>query len=122
MRTDPEDQTQALVEYIYQLSPEVRAEVTYVTYEDEYAHVKVYSPLSWDEDQCLQLEHQIAQRGVDILIDSGYLILAYVYTTEQQIELAQCERAEAKRRWQEADQVLTQAATLGLLAEPALPG
>jgi hypothetical protein len=109
-----EHQIQTLVEFIYELSPEVQVEQVNGTYEDEHANLDVYPPLTWSEDQCLKLQHRIAERTVDVLIDSGYFILVYVYTPEQQIELAQYKLTQVQQQWESANRILHNAATLGI--------
>lgn len=114
MNSALEHQIQTLVELIYELSPEVQVEQVNSIYEDEHANLDVYPPLTWSEDKCLELQHRIAERTVDILIDSGYFILVYVYTPEQQIELAQYKLAQVQQQWESANRVLHNAATLGI--------
>lgn len=109
-----EHQIEDLVSFIKGLAPEVRVERENVIYEDEHANLKVYPPLTWDEDRCFELQDRIAERVVDILVDTGYLILVGVYTPQQQIELARQRSAMARKQWQAADQVLRQAAVAGL--------
>jgi hypothetical protein len=112
-------QIEDLVSFIKELAPEVRVERENVIYEDEHANLKVYPPLTWDEDRCFELQDRIAERVVDALIDTGYLILVGVYTPQQQIELARQRSATARKQWQAADQVLRQAAVVGLAPMPA---
>ena len=126
MNPDLNSQIQALVEFVRDLAPEVRVEQANMVYEDEHANLKVYPPLTWDEDQCLTLQHRIAEQVMDDHVDSGFLILVYVYTPEQQIEQARQrrDRAEqelvlAQRRHAEADRVLREAAALGMLDSTA---
>lgn len=106
---------QTLVEYIYQLAPEVQVEPTSAIYEDEHANLDVYPPLTWSEDGCLTLQHRISERTVDMLVDSGYFVLVYVYTPAQQIELARYKLAQAKQQWESTNRFLDQAASLGIL-------
>jgi hypothetical protein len=112
-------QIEDLVSFINELAPEVRVERENVIYEDEHANLKVYPPLTWDEDRCFRIQDRIAERVVDALIDTGYLILVGVYTPQQQIELARQRSATARKQWQAADQVLRQAAVVGLAPMPA---
>jgi hypothetical protein len=114
-----EHQIEDLVSFIKELAPEVRVERETVIYEDEHANLKVYPPLTWDEDRCFELQDRIAERVVDILVDTGYLILVGVYTPQQQIELARQRSATARKQWQAADQVLRQAAVVGMAPMPA---
>ena len=119
MDVNLEHQIEGLASFIARLTPEVRVEREAVIYEDEHANLKVYPPLTWDEDRCFELQDRIAERVVDILMDTGYLILVGVYTPQQQIELARQKSATARNQWQAADQVLRQAAVVGLAPMPA---
>jgi len=114
MTIELNQQVRAMIEFIHSLSPQVRVEHTNIIYQDEHANLKVYPPLTWDEEQCLDLEEQIAERVVDVLVDSGYLILAHVYTLEEQIAQARRELAETERRKVKVGRFLAQAAALGL--------
>ena len=126
MNADLNSQIQAMVQFAHDLAPEVRVEHANVIYEDEHANLKVYPPLTWDEDRCLALQQRVSERAVDIHLDSGYLILVYVYTPEQQIEQARQRRGRAEqelvlvqRRHAEADRILREAAALGMLDSTA---
>lgn len=126
MNADLNSQIQAMAEFVRDLAPEARVEHANVIYEDEHANLKVYPPLTWDEDRCLALQHRIAEKVMDVHVDSGFLILVYVYTPEQQIAQARQrrDRAEqelvlAQRRHAEADRVLREAAALGMLDSTA---
>ncbi len=112
--TELERQIQAIIAYIYTLSPEVRVEAVDVIYEDEHANLKVYPPLIWDEERCLDFQEQISEYSVNILVETGYLILVYVYMPEQQIDLARHKLALAQQQQSEADQILIQATALGI--------
>jgi hypothetical protein len=111
MNAELRRQVDAMMTYIRDLAPEVVVRFTGVIYEDEDANLQVYPPLGWDEDRCLELQHRIAQHGVDVLLETGHLILVSVRTPEQQI-------AEAKHERTRADKVLRRASALGLL-QPA---
>ncbi len=111
MNAELRKQVDAMMTYVRDLAPEVIVRFTGVIYEDEDANLEVYPPLSWDEDRCLDLQHRIAQHGVDVLMETGYLILVSVRAWEQQI-------AEAKHERAQADKVLQRASALGLL-QPA---
>ena len=71
MNADLNSQIQAMVEFVRDLAPEVRVEHANVIYEDEHANLKVYPPLTWDEDRCLALQHRIAEKVMDVHIASG---------------------------------------------------
>ena len=62
----------------------------------------------------LDFQEQISEYLVDVLIDSGYLILVYVYTPEQQIAKARRELTRTEQRQIQLGQFLGQAAALGL--------
>lgn len=111
MNAELRKQVDVMMTYIRDLAPEVVVQFTGIIYEDEDANLQVYPPLSWDEDRCLDLQHRIAQHSVDVLLETGYLILVNVRTQEQQI-------SEAKRERAKADKVLRRASALGLL-QPA---
>lgn len=115
MNTALENYIQVLVEHIYQLAPEVQVEPTSVIYEDEHANLDVYPPLTWSEEECLALQRQISERTLDMLVDSGYFVLVYVYTPEQQIELARYKLEQVKQQWESTNRFLDQAASLGIL-------
>lgn len=114
MSKEVELQIQAVIDYIQTQASEVRVEQRDVIYQDEDANLDIYPPLSWDEERCLDFQEQISSHLVDVLLDSGYLILIYVYTPEQQIAKARRELARTQRRQVQIGQFLGQAAALGL--------
>jgi hypothetical protein len=115
------EQIEGLVEYIKKLAPEVHVFETGEIFEDEHANLEVYSPLTWTEKQCRNLQRQIAERAVDIHMDTGYLILVYVCTPEQQVAEARLEFARAKQKIQATEKILAEAEALGLWsAQPEL--
>jgi hypothetical protein len=61
------------------LCPEARVEATTESYEDEDGHVRIYPPAGFSEGQITELEGQIAERCVDILVDTGVFLCAAVY-------------------------------------------
>lgn len=103
-----------MINYIHTLAPDVRVEHVPVIYEDEHANLKVYPPLTWSEEECLDLHDQISERVVDVLVDFGYLILVYVYSPEQQIQMARHNLVFAQQQQAQATHFLQQAAVLGL--------
>ena len=109
-----EQQIQDMIKYIRKLIPEVRVKETNVIYEDENANLKVYPPLTWNEEDCLTLQEKISEHSIDILIDTGYLILIYVYMPAQQIALTRHKLAIAQQQEVEANRFLAQAVTLGM--------
>ena len=61
------------------LCPEAQVEATTESYEDEDGHVRIYPPASLNETQITELEEQIAERCVDILVDTRVFLCAAVY-------------------------------------------
>jgi len=61
------------------LCPEAQVEATTESYEDEDGHVRIYPPAGFSEGQITELEGQIAERCVDILVDTGVFLCAAVY-------------------------------------------
>lgn len=59
--------------------PEAAIEVLFTRYEDEDAHVIVFLPENASEADTDRLREQLIQRSVEILEDTGLLILAGVY-------------------------------------------
>lgn len=114
MNKELERNIQNMINYIDVLAPEVRVEHIPAIYGDEDANLKVYPPLTWNEEQCDELEDQIAEHVVDTLVDAGYLILVGVYTPEEQVAKMRHKLALAQRQQAQANQFLTQAAALGL--------
>ncbi len=121
MNTNLNRKVKEMMDFIYSLSSEVRIEHIHTIYEDEDANLRLYPPLTWTEEQCLDLQHDIAEHVSDLLVDSGYLILVYVYTPEEQIALARSKLTESHRKIvlaqqqsAQAHQFLTQAAAIGL--------
>jgi len=104
-----------LTDYILDISPDAHVEFEPVIYEDEHANLTVYPPLSWTEECCLALQHKIGERVSDMHVETGYLILVYVCTPEQQVAEAQLELVRVKKKIQSAEKVLAEAVALGLL-------
>jgi hypothetical protein len=61
------------------LCPEAKVEATMESFEDEDGHVRIYPPAGLHERQIEELEGKIADRCVDILIDTGVFLCAAVY-------------------------------------------
>jgi len=59
--------------------PEAKVEATLESYEDEDGHVRVYLPAHWSEEQMEEIETQIADRCVDILVETGIFLCTTVY-------------------------------------------
>lgn len=108
-----------LMDYILDLVPDAHVEFEPVIYEDEHANLTVYPPLTWTEEYCLELQHKIGERVSDVHVETGYLILVYVCTPEQQVAEAQLELARVKQKLQSAEKILTEATALGLLKAEA---
>jgi hypothetical protein len=65
------------------LCPEAQVEATTERYEDEDGHVRIYPPAGCSEGQMTALEEQIAERCVDILVDTGVFLCAAVYEPDR---------------------------------------
>ena len=65
------------------LCPEAQVEATTESYEDEDGHVRIYPPAGFSEGQITELEGKIAERCVDILVDTGVFLCAAVYELDK---------------------------------------
>ena len=65
------------------LCPEAQVEATTERYEDEDGHVRIYPPANCSEAQMTAMEEQIAERCVDILVDTGVFLCAAVYEPDR---------------------------------------
>lgn len=65
--------------FIKALCPEAVIQVMRDTYEDEDANIAVYLTPGWSDEQCDALEERLSERSVDILLETGYCILAGVH-------------------------------------------
>lgn len=65
------------------LCPEAQVEATTESYEDEDGHVRIYPPAGFSEGQTTDLEEKIAERCVDILVDTGVFLCAAVYEPDK---------------------------------------
>lgn len=61
------------------LCPEAKVETTMESYEDEHGHVRIYPPAGLSEGQIEELEGKIADRCVDILVETGVFLCTAVY-------------------------------------------
>jgi hypothetical protein len=104
-----------LTDYILGLAPEVCVRDESVIYEDEHGNLEIYPPLTWDEEQCMDLQEKIGERVSDLHLETGFLILVYVVTPLQQVVEAQQELARVKQKEKCIEKVLAEAAALGLL-------
>ena len=64
------------------LCPEAKVEATMESYEDEDGHVRIYPPAGLSDTQLEELEGKIADRCVDILVDTGVFLCAAVYEAD----------------------------------------
>jgi hypothetical protein len=104
-----------LTDYILLLAPEVCVKEQTVIYEDEHGNLEVYSPLTWDEEQCMDLQEKIGERVSDLHLETGFLILVYVVAPLQQVTEAQHELARIKQREKSIEKILAEAEQIGLL-------
>jgi len=104
-----------LTDYILQLAPEAFVEEEHVIYEDEHANLEVYPPLTWDEEQCMDLQEKIGERVSDLHVETGFLVLVYVVSPLQQVAEVQRELIQLKQRERTIEKKLAEAAALGLL-------
>lgn len=65
------------------LCPEAQVEVTTESYEDEDGHVRIYPPPGVERSQLEEIEGKIAERCVDILIETGVFLCAAVYEPDE---------------------------------------
>jgi hypothetical protein len=84
------DRTSLLDKYITELillakgsCPDAVVEVLFTQYEDEDAHILVYLPEDTSETDMDRLGDALTERSVEILLDTGLLILVGVYEASQ---------------------------------------
>jgi hypothetical protein len=65
--------------YVKELCPEASIEITKTTYEDEDANIVVRPPVQWTVEACDVLEERLAERSINILLQTGYHILIGVF-------------------------------------------
>ena len=65
-----------------ELCPGARVEATTASYEDEDGHVRVYPPTGLSRTQIEEIEGSIADRCVDILVDTGLFLCSAVYDSD----------------------------------------
>jgi hypothetical protein len=68
---------------VKELCPEAQVEATTESYEDEDGHVRVYPPPGLSQKEISEIEREIAERCVDILVETGIFLCAAVYEPEQ---------------------------------------
>ncbi len=59
--------------------PQAKIEVLAICFEDEDAHIVVYVPHDFGEDEMDRLSEILTKRSTKVLLDAGILILAGVY-------------------------------------------
>ncbi len=112
---------QAMKAHIKELSPDVCVVETDEIFEDEHANLEIYPPLTWTNEQCRALQRQIAAHAADVHMDTGYLMLVYVVTPEQQVTEAQLELVRVKQKIQSVEKILAEAEQIGLLKPTSAP-
>lgn len=65
------------------LCPEARVEATTERYEDEDGHVRLYPPAGLSQRHIADLEGKIAERCVDILVETGVFLCAAIYEPDK---------------------------------------
>ncbi len=114
-------QINELTDYILDIAPDARVEFEPVVHEDEHANLTIYPPLTWTEEHCLALQHKLGERVSDVHVETGYLILVYVVTPEQQVTEAQLELVRVKKKIQSVEKILAEAEQIGLLKPMSAP-
>jgi hypothetical protein len=66
-----------------ELCPEAVVEVLFTRYEDEDAHIVVFLPAGVSDTDMDKLGEALTNRSVEILLDTGLLILAGAYEASQ---------------------------------------
>lgn len=66
-----------------QLCPEAKVETTAESYEDEDGHVRIYPPTGLTDRQIEELEGKVADRCVDILVETGVFLCSAVYEPDR---------------------------------------
>ena len=66
-----------------ELCPEAKVEATTEHYEDEDGHVRIYPPAGLSQEQIADLEGKIAERCVDILVETGVFLCAAIYEPDE---------------------------------------
>ena len=62
--------------FIRDLCPEARLEISFARHEGEDAHIWVSFPSSLSEEEQESFANQIAEKSLDLLLATGFLILA----------------------------------------------
>jgi len=66
-----------------ELCPAAKVEATLQTYEEEDGHVRIYLPAGLSERETEELEGKIADRCVDILVETGVFLCTAVYESDK---------------------------------------
>lgn len=109
-----------LREQIRGLAPEVDVQLTGEVFEDESANLEVYPPLSWTEQQCRELQYKTSDLAIDLLLETGHLVLVYVCKPEQLVIEAEHRLKRARQEVEAAERILAEAYTLGIIPPAAL--
>ena len=65
------------------LCPAAKVEATTESDEDEDGHGRIYPPAGLSQGQVAELEGKIAERCVDILVETGVFLCAAVYEPDK---------------------------------------
>jgi hypothetical protein len=66
-----------------ELCPAAQVEATTERYEDEDGHVRIYPPSGLSPRQITDLEGKIAERCIDILLETGVFLCTAVYEPDK---------------------------------------
>jgi hypothetical protein len=66
-----------------ELCPAAQVEATTERYEDEDGHVRIYPPAGLSQSQIADLEGKIAERCIDILVETGVFLCTAVYEPDK---------------------------------------
>jgi hypothetical protein len=66
-----------------ELCPAAQVEATTERYEDEDGHVRIYPPAGLSHRQIAEIEGKIAERCVDILVETGIFLCTAVYEPDK---------------------------------------
>jgi hypothetical protein len=66
-----------------ELCPAAQVEATTERYEDEDGHVRIYPPPGLSQRQIADLEGKIAERCIDILVETGVFLCTAIYEPDK---------------------------------------
>ena len=66
-----------------ELCPAAQVEATTERYEDEDGHVRIYPPAGLSHRQIAEIEGKIAERCIDILVETGIFLCTAVYEPDK---------------------------------------